>query len=86
MKSQNHLKNIFSFYLDGFRRMTVGKSLWKIIIIKVLIIFGVIKVFFFPDFLHTTFHNDRQRAAYVLSEMSRPANVKIKTLNLEADR
>lgn len=84
MKFKNHLSNIFSFYLDGFRRMTLGKSLWKIIIVKVLIIFGVIKIFFFPDFLHSTFHNDKQRAAYVLGEMSRPANVK--TLNLEAKR
>ncbi len=84
MKFKNHLRNIFSFYLDGFRRMTVGKSLWKIIIIKVLIIFGVIKIFFCPDFLQTTFHNDKQRAAYVLDEISRPANVK--TLNMEADR
>ncbi len=84
MRFRHKLRNIFSFYLDGFRRMTVGKSLWKIIIIKMLIIFGVIKIFFFPDFLHTTFQNDKQRAAYVLSEMSRPANVK--TLNLEADR
>ncbi len=64
--------------------MTVGKSLWKIIIIKVLIIFGVIKIFFFPDFLHTTFHNDKQRAAYVLNEISQPANVK--TLPPEAEK
>ena len=84
MRFKHKLKNVFSFYLDGFRRMTVGKSLWKIIIIKVLIIFGVIKIFFFPDFLHTKFHTDKQRAAYVLSEMSRPANAK--PLNQEADR
>ena len=31
--------------------MTVGKTLWTVIIIKLIIIFAVLKVFFFPDFL-----------------------------------
>jgi len=55
--------------------MTVGKSLWKLIIIKVLIIFGVIKLFFFPDFLQTRFNNDNERAAYVMESISQSANM-----------
>ena len=47
--------SIFRFYRDGFRNMTIGKSLWKIILIKLFIIFAVLKVFFFPDFLSTQF-------------------------------
>jgi hypothetical protein len=31
--------------------MTVGKQLWILIIIKVVILFGVLKLFFFPDVL-----------------------------------
>ena len=38
------------FYADGFRSMTVGRKLWVIIIIKLIVIFGVLKLFFFPDF------------------------------------
>ena len=72
------------FYWDGFSKMTVGRTLWKVIIIKLLIIFGVIKFFFFPDFLHTKFNNDKDRAAYVLGEMTNPSNVKI--LNMEAKK
>jgi hypothetical protein len=29
--------------------MTVGKQLWALIIIKCIIFFGVLKLFFFPD-------------------------------------
>ena len=47
----NLATRIFRFYSDGFRNMTVGRLLWLIIIIKLIIIFGVLKVFFFPDVL-----------------------------------
>lgn len=43
------LKKIFYFYRDGFREMTVGRQLWLIIAIKVIIMFAVLKLFFFPD-------------------------------------
>ncbi|HER63537.1 MAG TPA: DUF4492 domain-containing protein, partial [Desulfobacteraceae bacterium] len=60
-------------YLDGFRGMTIGRTLWKVIIIKLIIMFGVLKLFFFPDFLATNFTTDAQRADYVLEQITRPA-------------
>ena len=45
------LKKVFRFYVDGFRSMTVGKTLWAIILVKLFIMFAVLKLFFFPDFL-----------------------------------
>ena len=45
------LYRIYDLYADGFRSMKIGKTLWTIIIIKLIIIFAVLKVFFFPDFL-----------------------------------
>ena len=59
--------------------MTVGKKLWKIIIIKLIIMFGVLKLFFFPDFLGTKFTTDEQRADYVLNELTRPVQADIST-------
>ncbi len=32
------ISNIYNFYIDGFRNMTVGKTLWKIIFVKLAII------------------------------------------------
>lgn len=63
---------VFSFYRDGFSQMTVGKTLWKIIFIKLLIMFAVLKLFFFPNFLNTNFETDKQRGDYVLEQLVRP--------------
>lgn len=60
---------IFRFYLDGFRSMTVGKKLWILIIIKLIIIFFVFKLFFFPDILQRDYDNDEERAEAVRSTL-----------------
>jgi hypothetical protein len=72
MNHPNIFQRIYRFYIDGFRRMTVGKTLWKIIIIKLIIMFGILKLFFFPDFLGTQFTTDEQRADYVLEQITAP--------------
>ena len=63
---------VFAFYRDGFRQMTVGKTLWKIIFIKLLVMFAVLKLFFFPNYLNTQFSTDEQRSDYVLEQLTRP--------------
>jgi len=50
--------------------MTVGKTLWKIILLKLLVIFAVLKLFFFPDFLQTNFSTDQQRADHVIEQLT----------------
>ncbi len=60
------LLRLYRFYLDGFSRMTIGKTLWKIIFVKLFIMFVILKMFFFPDFLQTQFSNDQQRADHVI--------------------
>lgn len=67
------LSTIYTFYRDGFRSMTVGRILWKIIFIKLFIMFVVLKLFFFPNFLKTNFQTDAQRADHVLDQIIRPA-------------
>lgn len=52
-------------YVDGFRSMTVGKTLWLIIAIKLFIFFVVIKILFFPDFLSSKSDSDEGKAQYV---------------------
>ena len=52
------LTRIFHFYVDGFRSMKTGRKLWAIIFIKLFIMFAILKVFFFPDYLQTNFAND----------------------------
>lgn len=65
----NIIKEIANFYIDGFRNMTVGKSLWILILIKLFLIFVVLKFFFFPNFLNDNFDSDEQRAQHVRNEL-----------------
>ena len=50
--------------------MRLGRTLWKILLIKLIIMFAVLKLFFFPDVLHTAFDNDSDRAAHVLERLT----------------
>jgi hypothetical protein len=67
-------KNAFYLYYDGFRSMVVGRTLWKIIFLKLFIMFAILKVFFFPDFLATNFDTDAQRADHVLENLTYPVS------------
>ena len=51
MSISHFLHSTFHLYYDGFRQMTLGKTLWLIIGIKLFIMFAILKVFFFPNFL-----------------------------------
>ena len=64
------LYTVCKFYLDGFRNMRIGRTLWKIILLKLLVIFAVIKIFF-PNVLNTLYDNDRDRAEHVLNHLTR---------------
>jgi hypothetical protein len=47
--------------------MRLGRTLWAIILIKLFIIFAILKVFFFPDFLKR--HAQGDEANYVATEL-----------------
>jgi hypothetical protein len=70
------LMRFYRFYRDGFQQMTVGRTLWKIIFIKLVILFVVLKAFFFPNFLKANFTTDQQRADHVLCQLTGSAGNK----------
>ena len=51
MQKDNFFYRVYDLYADGFRHMRLGKTLWAIILIKLFIIFVILKIFFFPNFL-----------------------------------
>jgi hypothetical protein len=63
------LLSVFRFYYEGFRDMKLGKTLWLIILVKLFIMFVVLKVFFFPDFLGTRFHSEADKAEFVGNQL-----------------
>ncbi len=64
------IRSVVDFYVDGFKNMTVGKKLWAIIFIKVIILFFVFKLFFFPNLLQENYDNDDDRARAVATELT----------------
>ena len=66
MKKDGFWYKVFDLYYDGFRHMTLGKTLWAIIVVKLIIIFVVLKVFFFPNFLKQ--HAEKGHEADYVSE------------------
>ena len=45
------LYKIWDLYYDGFKNMTIGKTLWFIILVKLFVMFFILKLFFFPNYL-----------------------------------
>lgn len=67
----NLFTKIYNFYLEGFRSMTIGKTLWLLIAIKLVIMFLVLKLFFFPNFLKTNFSSEEERTDYVIEQLTK---------------
>lgn len=62
----------FSFltmFKDGFKGMTLGRTLWIIVIVKLCIMFFVLKPFFFPNFLNSKAESKEEKADYVRQEL-----------------
>ena len=51
MNRKSVLYRVYDLYADGFRSMKLGRTLWAIILIKLFIIFVILKLFFFPNFI-----------------------------------
>ena len=47
----NTLRSIWKFYADGFRNMTWGRPLWGLIFLKIVILFFILRLFFFQPAL-----------------------------------
>ncbi len=54
---------------DGFRSMPLGGTLWLVVLLKLFVMFAILRAFFFPNFLNTNFDTDREKSAYVGSEL-----------------
>lgn len=63
------LLSIYQFYAEGFRRMTWGRPLWILIALKVIILFAVLRAFFFEPVLSGK--TEEQKIEHVGRELMR---------------
>jgi len=69
---KNVFARVFYFYYDGFRNLSpIGKRLWVIILIKLFIMFAILKLFFFPNYLNTNFDSDEERSDHVIEQLTK---------------
>ena len=65
------IKRITNFYIDGFKNLDkLGIRLWVVILVKLFIIFAILKIFFFQDFLDNKFDNDEEKYDYIIEELT----------------
>ena len=62
--------SVFNFYLEGFKNMNLGKTLWVIILIKLFVMFVILKILFFPNFLNERYNNNKDKGDHVLEELT----------------
>jgi hypothetical protein len=63
------LKRIWLFYYEGFKSMTLGKTLWLIILIKLFIMFFILKLFFFKDDLRV-YESEQEKQQHIIHELT----------------
>ena len=64
--------SIWRFYIDGFRSMTWGRQLWWLILLKVIILFAILRAFFFEPVLSGK--SEEQKIEHVGSQLIEKQN------------
>ena len=64
----NTLHSIWKFYADGFRNMTWGRPLWGLIFLKIVILFFILRLFFFQPALSDK--TEEQKIDYVGNQLT----------------
>lgn len=63
MSIRAKIASVANFYIQGFRDMTWGRELWVLIILKLVILFLVLRLFFFKPVLSG--QTDEQKSDFV---------------------
>lgn len=61
----NVFRRVYKFYAEGIKSMSVGRTLWIIVGIKLFILFAVLRLFFFKPEL-SKYKSEREKAQHVI--------------------
>ncbi|EAJ7529972.1 membrane protein [Campylobacter jejuni subsp. doylei] len=64
------ISQIFNFYKESFKNLTLGKTLWKIIFIKLFVMFVILKLFVFDVNFNSIFKSDKEKSTFVLKNLT----------------
>jgi len=60
-----NINKIYYFYIDGFKNMKIGKTLWKIIFIKLLVILIILNYFIHDKSINTEYKSAQSKSDFV---------------------
>ena len=59
------LQTVYGFYLEGFKKMVIGRVLWKIVALKIALIVLVLNYFVYDRSIKTEYKTEQQRSDFV---------------------
>jgi len=65
----NALHNIFLFYKDGFSNLVVGKVLWKLVLIKLIVILVFLRFFIYDKSINSEYQTDDKKIEFILNNL-----------------
>lgn len=69
-----NINKIYYFYLDGFKNMKIGKTLWKIIFIKLAVIFILLNYFIHDKSINTEYKTFKNKSDFVYQNLIKKEN------------
>lgn len=66
----NIISNIYDFYISGFKNMVVGKTLWKLIFIKLTVIFVFLNYFIHDKSIKTEYKTHDEKIDFVYKNLT----------------
>jgi hypothetical protein len=79
----DRLRPVWELYRDGFRNMTWGRPLIWLILLKVFILFAILRVFFFKPAMAGM--SEREKSEAVGERITQTPHNQTDTLNLISD-
>ncbi len=70
MTRRNIFYRAYRFYADGIVRMTWGRGLWLLVLVKLFVMFAILRIFFFTP--HMKNMDDDRQADYVREQLTDP--------------
>ncbi|RXK06695.1 DUF4492 domain-containing protein [Halarcobacter bivalviorum] len=64
-----NFKKIYLLYQDGFKNLTIGRTLWKLIIIKLIVILLFLNIFVYDKSIKSEYKNENEKIEFVLKNL-----------------
>ena len=71
MERVRNISDYFAMHIHGFKNLTWGKPLWIIVLVKLFIMFAILRIFFFPNYLNSRYETDQEKSEHVKKELTK---------------